>query len=128
MDFFDRQAAARKSSKLLVVFFVIGVLGVAGSVGVLASWAIANPSPIRVAVEFRVHLKAPGNAPVPRTSSIESGRPITPPQSIEAGSGRLPILTVEQSTTRGLYEMSCRVVDSSTGLLLAEDLYAFRVQ
>ena len=95
---------------------------------VLASWAIANPSPIRVAVEFRVHLKAPGNAPVPRTSSIGSGRSIEPPQSIEAGSGQLSILTVEQSTTRGLYEMSCRVVDSSTGLLLAEDLHAFRVQ
>ena len=82
---------------------------------VLASWAIANPSPLRVAVEFRVHLKAPGNAPVPRTSSVASGRPIPPPQSLEAGSGQLPILTVEQSTTRGLYEMSCRVVDSSTG-------------
>jgi hypothetical protein len=95
---------------------------------VLASWAIANPSPLRVAVEFRVHLKAPGNAPVPRTSSVASGRPIPPPQSMEAGSGQLSILTVEQSTTRGLYEMSCRVVDSSTGLLLAEDLHPFRVQ
>ena len=45
MDFFDRQAAARKSSKLLVVFFVIGVLGVAGSVGVLASWAMMKLEP-----------------------------------------------------------------------------------
>ncbi len=40
MDFFDRQAAARKSSKLLVVFFVIGVLGIAVSVGLLASWGM----------------------------------------------------------------------------------------
>ena len=45
MDFFDRQEAARKSSKLLVVFFVIGVLGVAGSVGVLASWVMMKLEP-----------------------------------------------------------------------------------
>ena len=45
MDFFDRQVAARKSSKFLVVFFVIGVLGVAGSVGVLASWVMMKVEP-----------------------------------------------------------------------------------
>ncbi|MFP8874708.1 MAG: hypothetical protein VCB42_09330 [Myxococcota bacterium] len=95
---------------------------------VLASWAIANPSPLRVAVEFRVQLKAPGNAPVPRASAIGPGRTVAPPDSLESGRGLLPILKVEGNTTRGIYEMSCRVIDSSTGLLLAEDLNAFRIQ
>ena len=42
MDFFDRQEAARKSSKRLVVYFVIAVLGVAGSVGMIGSWVLGS--------------------------------------------------------------------------------------
>ena len=95
---------------------------------VLASWTIANPSPLRVAVEFRVQLKAPKNAPAPRAAAIGPGRTVAPPDSLEPGHGLLPILTVERDTTRGVYEMSCRVLDSSTGMLIAEHLNAFRIQ
>ena len=42
MDFFDRQEAARKSSKRLVVYFVIGVLGVAGLVGIVGSMVVGS--------------------------------------------------------------------------------------
>ena len=45
MDFFDRQEAARKKSKLLVLYFSIGVLGVAGSIGVLAAWVMMKVDP-----------------------------------------------------------------------------------
>lgn len=95
---------------------------------VQASWSVENPSPLRVALEFRVQLKAPGDAPVPRVSSMRSGRPVQPTGSVGEGRGQVSILTVGEQTTRGLYEMSCRLLDSSTGLVLAEDRNAFRVR
>lgn len=95
---------------------------------VQASWSVENPSPLRVAVEFRVQLKAPGNAPIPRVSSMRSGRPLQATGSVGEGRGQVSIFTVGEQTTRGLYEMSCRLLDSSTGLVLAEDRNAFRVR
>ena len=61
MDFFDRQEAARKKSKLLVLYFAIGVLGVAGSIGILAAWVMMKVDPsIYGVVEYSIIFKVGG--------------------------------------------------------------------
>ena len=94
---------------------------------VTASWRIRNPSPTRVSVEIKIWFTAPGQAPYSISSNLDSGKPVTLPAALDEATGMTELFVVEDVTTRGIYEISCRLIDPITGGTYSEDLNDFQV-
>ena len=94
---------------------------------VSASWRIRNPSPTRVNVEIKIWFTAPGQAPYSISSVLDSGKPVTLPAALDEDTGMTELFVVDDTTTRGIYEISCRLIDPITGSLYSEDLNDFQV-
>ncbi len=95
---------------------------------VLASWRISNPAPTRVNVEIKIWFKVPGQAPYSIASNLEAGRPVTLPASLDEITEMTELFKVDDTTTRGIYEINCRLIDPVTGTMFSEDLNNFQVR
>ena len=95
---------------------------------VRASLHLSNPKPHSTEVEMKLWLSAPGEAPLSVADPIEAGRPLELPGMLNRNSGKLRLFSVDAATPRGMYEMSCRLIDPVTGSLVSEDLNAFQVK
>jgi hypothetical protein len=94
---------------------------------VAASWRIRNPSPTRVDVEIKIWFTAPGHIPYSISSNLDSGKPVTLPAALDQDTGMTELFVVDDTTTRGIYEISCRLIDPITGGTYSEDLNDFQV-
>ncbi len=95
---------------------------------VLASWRISNPAPTRVNVEIKIWFKVPGQLPYSIASNLEEGRPVTLPASLDEITAMTELFKVDDTTTRGIYEINCRLIDPVTGTMFSEDLNDFQVR
>lgn len=94
---------------------------------VLASWRISNPAPTRVDVEIKIWFTVPGQAPYSISSNLDAGQAVTLPPSLDETTEMTELFRVEDTTTRGIYEISCRLIDPITGNTFSEDLNDFQV-
>ena len=94
---------------------------------VSASWRILNPAPTRVMVEIKIWFTAPGQAPYSISRNSDAGQPVVLPASLDEETGMTELFAVENDTTRGIYEISCRLIDPITGSTYSEDLNDFQV-
>ena len=94
---------------------------------VMASWRIHNPAPTRVSVEIKIWFNAPGQAPYSISDGLESGGVAVLPASLDEKTGLTELFEVDEETTRGSYEINCRLLDPVTGAIYSEDLNGFQV-
>ena len=94
---------------------------------VRASLHLSNPTPTAAQVEMKLWFSAPGEAPLSLADPTDAGKTLELPGMLNRDSGNLRLFAVDPSTPRGTYEMSCRLINPTTGALLSEDLNAFQV-
>ena len=93
----------------------------------LASWRLLNPRPTSVSVEIKIWLTAPGQAPYSLSGSLDNGKPVALPASLDEETGMTELFIVNDETARGLYEISCRLLHPVTGSMYSEDLNDFQI-
>ncbi len=94
---------------------------------VLASWRILNPAPTRVNVEIKIWFTAPGQPPYSISNTLDGGQPVALPAALDEQTKMTELFAVDDETTRGIYEFSCRLIDPITGIQYSEDLNDFQV-
>jgi len=57
--------------------------------------------------------------------SLDNGKPLAPPASLDEETGMTELIAVNDETARGTYEISCRLLDPVTGSMYSEDLNDF---
>ena len=87
---------------------------------------LTNFTAAPLAIEFKLWLEAPGVAPISIARAGENGAAVLP-ASFNQNLGPLTLFAVTAAFPRGVYALSCRVLDPVTGLLESEDLNAFEV-
>jgi len=88
---------------------------------------LENHRPGPVATEIKLSLELPGVAPVALLNVGSNGSIMLPP-GFMADFGPLTFFQVMPPFPRGSYEVSCRILDPTTGRLLAADLNPFVIQ
>jgi hypothetical protein len=87
----------------------------------------ANNRPGPVATEIKLWLGVPGLAPVSLVNTGSNGS-VMLPSGFDHNFGPLPLFPVAPALPRGTYELSCRILDPTTGRILSEDLNPFVIQ
>lgn len=80
-----------------------------------------------IAVCPQLWLGVPGLAPVSLINAGSNGA-LMLPGAFDPDLGPLPLFPVAPALPRGSYELSCRILDPTTGRLLAADLNPFVIQ
>lgn len=91
MNFFERQAAARRASTRLVVLFVLAVLGIVAAVDA-AVWLLAGPSPAALVAATAGTLAVIGLGSLYRVASLRAGGEVV---ALEMGGVPVPESTTD---------------------------------
>jgi hypothetical protein len=98
-----------------------------GDTVTLQGFRVQNIGNAPAAIEIKVWLEAPGQAPLSILRVGEGGEIVMPGPSDITGGPR-PLFTVTPAVPRGRYALGCRFLDPVTGLLDAETIQSFQIQ
>ena len=63
----------------------------------------------------------------PELLHLDGGRPVALPASLDEATAMTELFSVDAETTKGIYEINCRLIDPITGTIYSEDLNDFQV-
>ena len=98
-----------------------------GDTVIATALRFANHRSRPVATEIKLSLEVPGLAPM-SLANVGSDGTVVLPAPFDQNFGPLPLFQVTPSFPRGSYELSCRILEPTTGRLLSEDLNPFVIQ
>jgi lysophospholipase L1-like esterase len=98
----------------------------AGETVTISTFAISNPSPGAVAVEWKAWLKVPTLNPFGFVNHGSDGSYVLP-TGYNADLGPIPLFAVN-GIPSGIYTLGCRLRNPVTGALISEDLHTFTVE
>ena len=102
-----------------------------GDTVIATALRFANHRSRPVPTEIKLSLEVPGSAPASLVNVGSNGTVVFPPAPFDQNFCTAPgcaLFEVTSSFPRGSYELSCRILEPTTGRLLSEDLNPFVIQ